>query len=204
MPKILVVDDDIALRGIMALSLESSSYFEAVSEAGSADAAISFLEKNKDYSLVILDMGMPPNEHLPTEGIRVLTWLKQYALNTKTIVLTGQNADATSYQAILHGAFDFFSKPVEFSVLFSSLKRAEMFSVQTNKIEKQENIRKMAIEVSVGGGVKSVRNAAELKLLQCILTETEFNVHETARRMGLKRENVYYLIKKYGIERNEF
>ncbi len=54
----------------------------------------------------------------------------------------------------------------------------------------------------MGVGVKSARNAAELKLLRQVLSDTNFNVHEVARRLGLKRENVYYLINKYGLERD--
>ncbi|HHS99503.1 MAG TPA: Fis family transcriptional regulator, partial [Thiomicrospira sp.] len=51
-------------------------------------------------------------------------------------------------------------------------------------------------------GVKSIRNQAEQKLLKQVLADTDFNVHETARRLGIKRENVYYLIKKYSIQRD--
>nr|WP_279576225.1 helix-turn-helix domain-containing protein [Thiomicrorhabdus marina] len=56
----------------------------------------------------------------------------------------------------------------------------------------------------MGEGVKPVRNQAEEKMLRQVLADTNFNVHESARRLGLKRENVYYLIKKYNIERPEY
>ena len=202
MSKVLVVDDDAALRAMFAMSLEAEDF--TVAEASSADDAINFLKVNLDFSLVILDMGMPPNEHLPTEGIRVLQWVSECSSDINVIVLTGQEADNTSYQAILHGAFDFLEKPVSFSLLLSALKRASLFNKQVSKIETQENIRKLALDVEIGDGVKSVRNAAERKLLQRVLKETNFNVHESARRLGLKRENVYYLIKKYGVERDAF
>ncbi len=200
--KILVVDDDIALRGMLTMSLEFENF--EVTEASSAVEAIAILRSYHDDFLVVLDMGMPPNEHLPTEGIRVLDWITESAADVKVVVLTGQEADSTSYQAILHGAFDFLEKPVEFPVLLNALKRAILFNKQVLKIETQENIRKLSFDVEIGDGVKNVRNAAELKLLQRVLKETNFNVHETARRLGLKRENVYYLIKKYGIERDAF
>ena len=57
------------------------------------------------------------------------------------------------------------------------------------------------MQIHMGEGMKKVRNAAEQKLLKKVLADTNFNVHETARRLGLKRENVYYLINKYGLER---
>jgi DNA-binding NtrC family response regulator len=201
MKEVLVVDDDMAIRGMLSISLESIGY--KITEATSADEAINLL-KNKAFPLVILDMGMPPNEHLPTEGINVLDWIIQQELASRVIVLTGQDADSTSYQAILHGAFDFFSKPVQFTLLVSSLQRAELFNKQMAKIEQKENLCKIELEVIIGDGVKNVRNAAEQKLLRRVLKKTGFNVHETGRRLGLKRENVYYLIKKYGIERYDF
>lgn len=202
MSNVLIVDDDAALRGMLSMSLQGEGY--QVAEVNSADNAISFLKKHKDCFLVVLDMGMPPNEHLPTEGVNVLDWINQYTLDIKTVVLTGQEADATSYQAILHGAFDFLEKPIEFSVLLNALRRAELFNKQTLKIEKEEKIRKIEIEVAIGEGVKKARNSAELKLLLRVLKETGFNVHATARCLGLKRENIYYLINKYDIKRNDF
>ncbi len=202
MNKVLVVDDDIALRGMLGMALESKGF--TVIEAGSANKAIAILQADKEIYLVVLDMGMPPNEHLPTEGIKVLNWITDNSVTIKTIVLTGQEADATSYQAVLNGAFDFFEKPVEFSLLLNSLKRADLFNRQMSKIEKQEKFRKIELKVVIGEGVKKIRDAAELKLLKKILHETNFNVHHTGRVMGLKRENIYYLIKKYGLDRNDF
>jgi len=197
---VLVVDDDLALRGLLAMSLESVGY--QVKEAKSAEDAFNTLKLHPDIQLLVLDMGMPPHQHTAEEGLRVLDWLANQKPSCKTIVLTGQDAEETSYQAILHGAFDFLSKPVEVTVLQNALARAALFIKQNTKMKQQEGLQKLEISVPVGDGVKKVRNAAELKLLQHVLNETQFNVHETARRLGLKRENVYYLIKKYGIDRD--
>lgn len=201
MKKILIVDDDLALRGMLALTLDQAGY--SVFEASSANEAMQIL-RGECIELMLLDMGMPPNEHSPDEGIRVLDWVAQSGLNLKTIVLTGQESDATSYKAIKHGAFDFLSKPISNQSLLNSIERAILFLKQTQKLKAEEGIQKVALDLAVGDGVKSARNAAELKLLTQVLQETEFNVHETSRRLGLKRENVYYLINKYGLERESF
>ncbi len=197
---VLVVDDDLALAGLLAMSLAAEGY--QVAEAHSAHTAIKILQAQPEIKLMVLDMGMPPNEHTPAEGLKVLDWMAEKSPLTKVLVLTGQNAESTSYQAILHGAFDFLEKPVVMPFLLASLARASLFNRQSIKIKDQEGVHKIALDLHVGDGVKKVRNAAELKLLQLTLSETGFNVHETARRLGLKRENVYYLIKKYGIERD--
>lgn len=198
---VLIVDDDLALRGLLALALEQGGY--GVKEASSAEEAISVMRQNP-VDLMLLDMGMPPHEHSADEGIRVLDWVTHSGLDVKVIVLTGQESDATSYMAIKHGAFDFLSKPVSNEALLQAVQRAALFLTQTQKLKEQEGVQKVQLDLSMGDGVKSARNAAELKLLRQVLHETGFNVHETARRLGLKRENVYYLINKYQLEREAF
>ena len=196
---ILLVDDDPALRGMLGFSLESEGYL--VSEAESRAQAVEKIN-DEDFKVVLLDMGMPPSEHTPDEGIAVLNWLSDNQPQIKTVVLTGQNADATSYLALKFGAFDFLEKPVSNESMLQAIKRALLFYDQEDKLKEQEGVHKVQIDASLGEGVKNVRNSAEEKLVKRVLAETHFNVHETARRLGLKRENVYYLMKKYSIERD--
>lgn len=196
---ILLVDDDPALRGMVAFALEGAG-FEVV-EAESRESAIQSLQ-SQVFKVVVLDMGMPPSEHSPDEGVAVLEWLQLNQAQTKTLVLTGQNAEATSYLALKHGAFDFLEKPISSESLLQSVKRALLFYEQQDKLRQQEGVQKVQIDATLGEGVKQIRNLAEEKLVRQVLSETEFNVHETARRLGLKRENVYYLIKKYGLQRD--
>jgi len=198
--KILLIDDDPALRSMLGFSLESSGYL--VSEVESRVQAIQFLQ-NTSYPVIVLDMGMPPHEHTSEEGVAVLEWLQLNQSHAKTIVLTGQNSESTSYTALKHGAFDFLQKPVTSESLIQAVKRAVMFYVQEEKLCNQEGFLKVQIDATLGEGVKQVRNKAEEKLLRQVLADTDFNVHEVARRLGLKRENVYYLIKKYQLQRNE-
>ena len=199
MKPILLVDDDPALRGMLGFSLETEGY--DVSEAESREDAIKHLQQS-EFNIVLLDMGMPPAEHSPDEGIAVLNWLSDNQPQVKTIVLTGQQADSTSYLALKNGAFDYLEKPVTVEGLLQSVKRALLFYEQEEKLKEQEGVHKVQVEATLGSGVKQVRNSAEEKLVRRVLAETQFNVHETARRLGLKRENVYYLIKKYSLERD--
>lgn len=196
--QILLVDDDPALRGMLAFLLETAGF--EVLEADSHRSAITSLQSNR-FQVVILDMGMPPNEHTPEEGVAVLNWLQQQRLASKVIVLTGQKADETAYLALKHGAFDFLEKPISSEVLLLSVKRALLFYAQEEALKQKEGVQKFQLDASLGEGVKSIRNQAEEKLVRQVLSDTEFNVHEAARRLGLKRENIYYLIKKYQLQR---
>lgn len=199
MGAVLLVDDDQGLRSMLSFSLKRSGF--KVYEAASVVEAVCLL-KEQVIDVVVLDMGMPPTEHVATEGLSLLKWISDQMLNSKVIVLTGQSADEASYLSIKYGAFDFLTKPVEYEVLKHAIKRALLFLKQSQKLKAQEGLQKVELDLEMGSGVKVARNAAELKLLKQVLNDAEFNVHEVARRLGLKRENVYYLINKYGIKRS--
>ncbi len=196
---ILIVDDDDVMRATLSYSLVQAGYH--TEQASCADEAIQKLALQP--WVVLLDMGMPPNKHTPDEGLKVLDAVQALQLPTKVVVLTGQDADKTAYLAIKHGAFDFLQKPVDETALLQAVRRAALFYQQSQRLESQENIQQLQVSVALGDGVKQVRNQAEEKIVRKVLQQTYFNVHETARRLGLKRENVYYLIKKYHIERPE-
>ena len=196
--KVLLVDDDPALRGMLGFSLELAGY--QVTEVGSRVDAIQKLQSDS-FQVTLLDMGMPPHEFTPQEGLAVLDWIRVKDALAKVVVLTGQDAEATSYLALKHGAFDFLEKPISAEAVLNAVKRAFLFYEQASKLKQQEGVQQLQVEVTLGDGVKAIRNQAEEKLIRQVLADTEFNVHETARRLGLKRENIYYLIKKYGLQR---
>jgi len=185
---------------MLGFSLELAGY--PVFEAESRLEALEVLQSQK-IRIVLLDMGMPPNQYTPEEGLAVLGWLSEHQPKVKVLVLTGQEEENISYLALKKGAFDFLEKPVSVDTLLAALKRARLFSHQNEKLKEQEGIQTVQVEMSLGKGVKEIRNQAEQKLIKQVLEDTEFNVHETARRLGLKRENVYYLIKKYGLQRSK-
>lgn len=195
---ILIVDDDLALRSMLAMTLEMQGH--AVHEAGSREAAIAAMQ-GQGFDVVLLDMGMPPHEHDLDEGLAVLAWLQEHPRDGKVIVLTGQDAERAAYAAVKAGAFDYLQKPVSDEMLAHALQRAQLFLENERRLREQEQVQSVNLTVPLGQGVKPVRNRAEELLLRQVLEETGFNIHETARRLNLNRENVYYLLKKYSIAR---
>ena len=195
---ILVVDDDMALRGMLTMALELQGH--TVHEAENRESAIAALRQHA-FDLILLDMGMPPHEHDLDEGLAVLDWLQMHPRSVKVIVLTGQDAERAAYAAVKAGAFDYLQKPVSTEMLEHALKRAQLFLDNERRLREQEQVQSVNLNVPLGQGVKPVRNRAEEQLLRHVLEETGFNIHETARRLNLNRENVYYLLKKYGITR---
>lgn len=198
--QILLVDDDTALITLMSMNLQAEGH--QVATAQSADDALEKLQTG-NFDIVLLDLGMPPHEHDITEGLRVLSWLEAHPRSVKVIVLTGQDADKSAYAVIKDGAFDFLSKPVEVEALNQAIRRAGLFLKNERQLRAQDQHHKVTLKVPLGQGVKPVRNIVEEQLLRQVLEETGFNIHETARKLNINRENVYYLLKKYNIKRTQ-
>jgi transcriptional regulator with GAF, ATPase, and Fis domain len=48
-----------------------------------------------------------------------------------------------------------------------------------------------------------VREEAEEKLVRQVLKDTGFNVYKSAEKLGIKRESIYYFMKKFQISRDD-
>jgi DNA-binding NtrC family response regulator len=197
---ILLVEDDPALRTMLRGTLELHGF--AASEADSRSAALDILKADPSIAVVILDLGLPPAAHDIGEGIATLKAIQADILPVKVIVLTGQDQDAAALAAIREGAFDFLPKPASTEAILAALNRALLF-LQKERELGQEGITRIAINAQISDGLKGVRTDAEERLVRQILKETGFNVYQSAKRLGVKRENIYYFLKKFGIERDD-
>ncbi len=200
--RVLLVEDDPAIRTMLCGMLEMAGY--AVCQAGSRQEAQSLLDSDAQgaIDLVILDLGLPPAPHSTDEGITLLCNIMRDCWDLKVIVLTGQDQESAALAAIREGAFDFLSKPASAASILQSLKRAELFLLKERQLQ-QAGVAKIAISATLGDGLKNVRDEAEEKLVRQVLKETGFNLHQSAKKLGIKRENIYYFLKKFGIQREE-
>jgi DNA-binding NtrC family response regulator len=192
---ILIIDDDPAINTMIALVLQDQGYH--VENAYSTEQAQQYLTAHR-CAIVILDLGLPPDEHTPDQGFGLLNWIQAHQTGCHIIVLTGQLD--TAYESIKLGAFDYLNKPVEASAIVNSVKRARLFYQQQQKM-KNAGIHAVRLQSELGSGIKNIRNQAEESIIRLVLQDCDYNIHEAARRLGLKRENVYYLMKKYNLER---
>lgn len=198
--RILLVEDDPALRTLLRGVLEMHDH--VVHEADSRQAAMRILRAEPSIAVAVLDLGLPPNAHDITEGIATLGAIQAEILPVKVIVLTGQNQDAAALAAIREGAFDFLAKPASADTILHAVKRALLFARKERELGEQ-GIARIAINAQLNEGLKGVRTDAEERLVRQVLKETGFNVYQSAKRLGVKRENIYYFLKKFGIARDD-
>jgi len=120
LPKLLIVDDDEVILTQMKWGL-SNDY--AVHLAGDGAQALALFKKEAP-PLVALDLGLPPFPRQEIEGLRVLKEILDEAPKTKVIIISGNIERANAIKAITHGAYDFFSKPVDLEELQIIFRRA--------------------------------------------------------------------------------
>jgi len=170
-----------------------------VFEAKSTIEAIE-IQKENDIDIVILDLGLPPFENTPEEGIRLLDYMLSNSA-TKVIILTGQKTEKAAVESIKKAAFDYIIKPVSMERLLFSIERALLYKKTEKKIE-QQGLKKISLNIKMGEGLQSLRDEAEKNLILKVLKDTNFNVYKTAKILGIKRQGLYYFINKFGWRRN--
>ncbi|MAM71073.1 MAG: Fis family transcriptional regulator [Gammaproteobacteria bacterium] len=197
--KILVVEDDLALRKMLFNSLEMQGFI--VNEADNRQSALDILQDNQEISVVILDLGLPPMEHTTDEGLNVIRQITDEMIPVKIIVLTGQDEERSALEAIREGAFDFLSKPASFEDILISVNRAFLFH-HNELAMSADGVTRLQLSTKMSDGLKAVREEAEEKLVRQVLKETGFNIYQSAAKLGIKRESIYYFMKKFGISRD--
>ncbi len=113
--KLLVVDDDLAIRRLLVRTLDRAGY--AVVEAADARAALAARDIDKP-DLVLLDLGLPDRD-----GLELLPLLVR-APGPAVIVLTARDATDEKIAALDLGADDYVTKPFDTDELLARVRSA--------------------------------------------------------------------------------
>ena len=116
MPEILVVDDDLRMRQLMAELLTREGY--GVSATGDSREALMML-KEKVYDLVVTDLKMPH-----ADGLDVLSFAKEANPDTLVIMVTAHGTVESAIEAIRKGAYDYIQKPFDPDHVLLLVRRA--------------------------------------------------------------------------------
>ena len=115
MAKILIIDDEAAIRRILREILEHEKY--QVDEAASAIEALPLVKEN-EYDAILCDIKMPQ-----MDGIEFLEEAKKIS-DAPVIMISGHGTIDTAVEAIKKGAFDYISKPPDLNRLLITLRNA--------------------------------------------------------------------------------
>ncbi|HEX8350549.1 MAG TPA: response regulator, partial [Hymenobacter sp.] len=116
MPKILIIDDERAIRNTLKEILEYESY--AVDQAEDGPTGLDMLVKNK-YDVVLCDIKMPK-----MDGLEVLERAQTIAPDAAFIMISAHGSIETAVDATKKGAFDFIQKPPDLNRLLITVRNA--------------------------------------------------------------------------------
>lgn len=134
MKKLLIVEDDLGLQKQYKWSIKNFELFEA----GDLRSAIKSYKENSP-DLVLLDLGLPPDQDNASEGLKFLDLVNTTYNDTKVIVLTGSEQHLHALKAIEKGAFDFLQKGGDSTHLNYSLSRASDMQDYERDNERRRN-----------------------------------------------------------------
>ena len=125
MKRILVVEDEAAIREFVVINLKRAGY--EMTEADCGERALEILDHDGDFQVILLDIMMP--------GIDGLSVCKQVrAQNSKIgiIMLSAKTQEMDKVSALMMGADDYMTKPFSPSELVARVdslnRRVEMLS----------------------------------------------------------------------------
>jgi two-component system nitrogen regulation response regulator NtrX len=114
MAKILIIDDEKAIRNTLREILEYESYI--VDEASNGEEGLQKIE-NEDYDAVLCDVKMPK-----MDGMTVLTKAKEIDEDLPFVMISGHGNVEMAVEATKKGAFDFIVKPPDLNKLLITLR----------------------------------------------------------------------------------
>lgn len=129
--KILVVDDERAIRNSLKEILSDEGYNVDVAEDGAT--AIDMAEKER-YDVIFCDIKMPN-----MEGTEVLEKLRTDGVDSAIIMISGHGDIDTAVECIKKGAFDFIQKPLDLNRILITIKNA---TERTQIITENTNLKK--------------------------------------------------------------
>lgn len=113
--KVLLVDDDEALRTTLAEQLQLHEEFET-SEAGTGTDGLE-TAKAQTFDLILLDVGLPD-----MDGRDLCRLMRKAGVKSPIIMLTAQDSDADTILGLDAGANDYVTKPFKVAVLLARMR----------------------------------------------------------------------------------
>ena len=118
MPKILIIEDEAAIRRVLGKILSEENDTYKVQEAEDGLEGIEKI-KNEDYDLVLCDIKMPK-----MDGVEVLEAIKKIKPEIPFVMISGHGDLDTAVNTMRLGAFDYISKPPDLNRLLNTVINA--------------------------------------------------------------------------------
>ena len=200
--QILVVDDEVGIRELLAEILADEGY-----QVHLAENAVEAREYRNHHEpdLVLLDIWMPD-----TDGVSLLKeWAEQDLLTMPVVMMSGHGTIENAVEATRIGAVDFLEKPIGLQKLLSTVAHA--ISTGLPRIEAVAPPAEHRLTVAIGGEEKHYIVPLDLPLRQARdyfdaiyfqyhLQKEDENMSRIAEKIGIERTHLYRKLKQLGIK----
>lgn len=155
MSKILIIDDEVQIRSLLARMMELEGY--EVCQAGDCKAAMKQLE-GQSPDVALCDVFLPDGN-----GVDLVLAIKKTHPNIEVILLTAHGNIPDGVQAIKNGAFDYITKGDDNNKIIPLVSRAAEKAKMNVRLEKLENkVSQMYSFESILGESKVLKEAVSL------------------------------------------
>ncbi|HEY7746723.1 MAG TPA: sigma-54 dependent transcriptional regulator [Desulfuromonadales bacterium] len=142
--KILVVDDEAAMRHMLQLVLEKEGY--QVTESAEGGAALELLQE-EPFDMVLCDIRMPG-----MDGRMFLREVARLKLTPTIIMMSAYGTIDTAIECMKGGAYDYISKPFKPDEVVLTLKKAEeRFRLRQENLRLREELARSGAPSGTGG-----------------------------------------------------
>ena len=183
MKKILVAEDEDAIREFVVINLKRSGY-EVYDVANGSDAVEAYDKASGDFDIALPDVMMPG-----MDGISVCRELRRRNSNLGIIMLTAKSQEMDKVNGLMNGADDYITKPFSPSELM-----ARVDALHRRVVLSESKDSSFHEELRSGSFVLNLRNRTLSKNGELVeLTQVEFQIMEyffSNPRTALSRDDI--------------
>ena len=156
MPKILLIEDEAAIRRVLIKILTEENKTYEVDEAVDGLEGIEKI-KEQDYDLILCDIKMPK-----MDGVEVLEAAKKLKPEVPMVMISGHGDLDTAVNTMRLGAFDYISKPPDLNRLLNTVRNAldkKELVVENTRLKKK--VGKNLEMIGESEAISSIKNIIE-------------------------------------------
>lgn len=175
--KVLLIDDDENFISSLVLEFQDRN----IDVKAYTQWALVPKESINSYTHAIVDLRLKGEN-----GLNILVNLREANESVKMIMLTGFGTISTAVEAMRLGAINYLSKPVSFDHLLHTMQNS-----------KEENMEVAELTESEMTLAEKEREYIEYVLVKC-----DNNISKAAKILGLHRQSLQRMLKKYPFHRD--
>ena len=134
MPKILIVEDEAAIRRVLSKILKEEDAAYDVFEAEDGRRGLEMIQ-SQEFDLVFCDIKMPV-----MDGMELLAAMQEQYSEIPVVMISGHGDIEVAVEAMRIGAFDYISKPPDLNRLLNTVRLAldrKQLVVTNNRLSKK-------------------------------------------------------------------